>query len=437
MATVSGLHANGALQTKMNKRLMDEPDSAAQLAETRRLAVFVTPQILSTDHGGGIRIFEEARALSLHGRQAISIYTYGFGSMSDRWLPPSTSVNRIPFTPRAFSAGPTLHRIPMDFQLALKSIQSLKIRPDIIHVHAHEGVPIAKILSLLTGCPMVFDIQGSTVDEIARGGLIKSGGFAQRLLEHFEQLANDMATLLISSSPIVSETLINQFGIRKEKVATVLDAVDTGIFKPLGKQAAAVQSLRKKLSIPQDNRVAVYVGSFSKLQGTDILVRSIPHVLQNTPNVTFVLVGGKWNASYCRYVKSLTGKLNVGKHVVFVPSVDYFEELPSYLSLADIALAPKMNSPQSHGKLAAYMAFGLPTVVFDIPINRVFLDNLGIFASKIDAKSFAEGIVLALDNYVGSLEFSSKLRDRAMTFFSLERLAADLEDAYNIAYLSG
>jgi glycosyltransferase involved in cell wall biosynthesis len=135
-------------------------------------------------------------------------------------------------------------------------------------------------------------------------------------------------------------------------------------------------------------------------------------------------------------VKALAEKLNIGKHVVFVPSVDYFNELPCYLSLADVALAPKMHSLQSHGKLPVYMAFGLPTVVFDIPINRLFLDGLGIFVSKIGPKGLAEGIVRALNECVDNEEFALKLRARATALFSLERLAADLEKAYHIAVLA-
>ncbi|OGD46511.1 hypothetical protein A3K79_01510 [Candidatus Bathyarchaeota archaeon RBG_13_46_16b] len=403
-------------------------------ARKKQVVVFVTPQILSTDHGGGIRVFEEARALSLHGSHTISMYTYGFGESSEDLLPSSTSASRIWFTPKAFSAGPTAHRIHMDAQLALKSIASLRCKPDIVHVHAHEGVPIARFLSLLDGCPLVFDIQGSTVDEIVRGGLVKNGGFTYQLLWRLEQLISKMATILISSSPTISEMLIDQFGIEKQKVVTVLDAVDTNIFKPLGKEAEPIKDLRKKLSILENRRIAVYVGSFSKLQGTDILIRSIPHVLKSNPDVTFLLVGGKWNARYYESMKKLAQKLNIRKHVVFIPSADYYRELPIYLSLADVALAPKMHSPQSHGKLPVYMAFGLPTVVFDIPINKLFLDGLGIFVNKISPASLAEGIESALDEYADNPEFRLKLRARATTLFSLKRLATDLENAYRIAH---
>jgi hypothetical protein len=112
-----------------------------------RRALFVAPQILSTDHGGGIRVFEEARALSLHGSHNVSIYSYSVGEPPKDWLPHSMSLNRTWFTPPVFPAGPTLNRVQMDIQLALRSIGSLRCRSDVVHVHAHEGVPTGKILS--------------------------------------------------------------------------------------------------------------------------------------------------------------------------------------------------------------------------------------------------------------------------------------------------
>jgi len=393
--------------------------------------VFVTPQILSTDHGGGIRVIEEARALAIYGNSTISIFTYNTGKRFDGLLPASVSVNRTWFTPNVFSAGPTLHRIYMDAQLALKAISSIPFTPHIIHVHAHEGVPIGKFLSCFHGCPLVFDFQGSTVDEMVRGGLISSGGSFHGLMCCIEHMINKMPSVLISSSPILSEITTEDFGVDKHRVFTVLDAVDTSILKPMSKKEQNIQMLKRKFGIPDGNRVVIYVGSFSKLQGVDILIRSIPHVLRSIPNVTFLLIGGKWNIKYHELMTKLAQELNVKRHIMFIPSADYFRELQYYLNLADVAVAPKLHSPQSHGKLAVYMAAGLPTVAFDIRVNRIFLGRFGIFTREISPESLADGILFAIEQYTDDREFKRQLRRRACRLFSLKRLAKDLERVYN------
>jgi glycosyltransferase involved in cell wall biosynthesis len=401
------------------------------IVNSNKRVVFISPQILSTDHGGGIRVLEEARALSIYKNSAVSIFTYNLGGNFDEILPPSVSINRIWFTPRNFSAGPTLHRIYMDIQLALRTVSAIQLKPDVIHVHIHEGVPIGKFLSYSCNCPMVFDIQGSTVDEIVRAGSMDEGGIFHCLIRHFEYLINKTPNALISSSPILSEMITKISGIDKHKVFTVLDAVDIDVFKPMSNKAKHLQVLKRSLGIPNGDKVVIYVGTFSKLQGTDILIRSVQRVVTSIPNVTFLLIGGKWNLKYYHSMMELAQELNIKKHIVFISSADYFRELPYYLNLADIAVAPKLQSPQSHGKLAVFMAVGLPTVVFDIPINQIFLGQLGIYQEKISSESLADSIVFALERYSGDTEFKRKLRLRANKLFSLERLANDLQRIYH------
>jgi len=132
-------------------------------------------------------------------------------------------------------------------------------------------------------------------------------------------------------------------------------------------------------------------------------------------------------------MKKLSRELDLKKHIVFIPSVDYFFELPNYLKLADIAVAPKLHSPQSHLKLVSYMAAGLPTVAFNIPINKIFLGDLGIFPRQITSQSLAESIILAIDRYKNDSEFKSQIRERACNLFSLKRLAHDLNRVYHEA----
>lgn len=396
---------------------------------------FVSPQILSADHGGGIRVIEEARSLSIYEKKAVSIYTYNVSRAFDRMLPASVFVNRIWYTPKKLSAGPTLHRVYMDMQLSLKSLSCLQFKPNILHVHAHEGVPIGKLLSLFLHCPMVFDVQGSSVNEVAQGGLIKDYGSFYQLMCHIEYLIDRIPSVLVNSSPLITEFTIRRYNIDKHRVFTVLDAVDTSIIKPISQRDQHVKMLKKKLGIPEENIVVIYVGTFSKLQGIDILIHSMPYVVKTTPNVTFLLIGGKWNIQYHTSMLKLAQELNVKKNIRFILSADYFKELSDYLNLADIAVSSKLQSLQSNGKLAAYMAVGLPTVVFDIPINRIFLGELGIFQKNVSPESLAESIVFAIERYLDDVEFKQKLRLRAIELFSLKRLARDLQRVYNVALL--
>jgi glycosyltransferase involved in cell wall biosynthesis len=252
---------------------------------------------------------------------------------------------------------------------------------------------------------------------------------------YVERIIDEMPSVLVNSNPIVSDMIAENFAVDKRRVFTVLDAVDTSIVKPIHKDSSYLQTLRRKIGIPKDDIVVIYVGSFSELQGTDILLKSIFNVVERNRNISFLLVGGKWNSGYYKSIKDSARKLDIKKKTRFIPSVDYFRELPAYLSLADVAVAPKRQSLQSHGKLAAYMAAGLPTVVFDIPINRVFLGELGIYQKDFDSESLADSILFAIRRYAKDVALKNKLRLRATALFSLKRMADDLEKVYSEAAL--
>ena len=49
-----------------------------------------------------------------------------------------------------------------------------------------------------------------------------------------------------------------------------------------------------------------------------------------------------------------------------------YEDAPRYLALGDIATAPKISATEGSGKILNYMALGLPTVAFTMPVSQEF-----------------------------------------------------------------
>jgi glycosyltransferase involved in cell wall biosynthesis len=213
-----------------------------------------------------------------------------------------------------------------------------------------------------------------------------------------------------------------------KKVEVILDSADTNLFMPRSKDNSEVEHLRSALGIKKGARVVLYAGSFSALQGTDLLLQAMKQVLEQEKDLFFVLVGGRWSKDYESYIRT-AGNLGISSHVKFMPGVSYIRTLPYLLNLADVAVAPKRFSLQSHGKLAVLMASGLPTVVFDNRINRLFLDSLGIYAKEADAEVFAEAIISGV-NKADNDNLREKLRERAVRYFSLQRLVNDMQRVY-------
>ena len=382
---------------------------------SKKKVLVVAPTMFSADYGGAARIIEHIKALSLLG---VSTEMYTYSVHGDLAKDLSIEAHVLPFIPR-FYQGAMLDRYYLDLLLALKIVLSNKIKPVFILSYNQEAALISKITNFFRS-PIVFDAQGLLQEEFSSELRWKEFG---NIINFLERKSFEFPSLILASNPFLADFIIHKLNVNPKKVEVVLDTADTNLFIPRSKQNPRVNYIRSILGIKKGVQVVLYVGSFSNLQGIDILLKAIKLVLEQKKNFFFVLAGGRWSNDYTSYLQTAE-KLDILSNVKFIPGVSYIKTLPYLLNLADIAVAPKIFSLQSHGKLAVYMASGLPTVVFDNPINRLFLGSLGIYVKQISAEAFAETIVSGIDNAENNL--SEKLRERAVRFFSLERLVNDM-----------
>jgi glycosyltransferase involved in cell wall biosynthesis len=361
-----------------------------------------------------VRIFEECKALLNLGYD-LSICTYKKGRS-----PAGLSVHRIPFTPKNLKPGPSYHRIYLDgLLLSSAFIQSLNYMPDVIHAHLHEGVACSVLQSRLLGRPLIADLQDSIVDELVRHKFLKYKGMLYGMVNYIEKLLVKCADFVICSSLPVYDIVVNKFGIRR--CAFLPDCVDTEKIKPLNKN----YDLLKKLCIPEDRKIVVYLGSLSHIQGTDILLQAF-RILVNEYKAVHLLIMGFPNVEKYRL---LAKSLRISDYVTFTGEVDY-SDVTSFLSAGDVAVAPKLYTTEGNGKVLLYMSMGLPTVVFDNLTNRYLLGDLGIYAREGDPNSLAKALLYALLNKARDQKLRTALRNRAVTMFSKEKFRSKLLHIY-------
>ena len=118
-------------------------------------------------------------------------------------------------------------------------------------------------------------------------------------------------------------------------------------------------------------------------------------------------------------------------NVVFTGKIERVDA-PRYLSLGDIALAPKKAvSSEGNGKLLDYMAMGLPVVAFDTLVNREILGEKYPLVTAYDWQQFAECAVSLVRDGRRAVSMGKSLRDRACTLFSENSRKIDLVKAYS------
>lgn len=380
--------------------------------------IMIAPTPFFADRGCHVRIYEEARALQKLGNRVV-IYTYHNGR--DIAGINTRRIMNIPWY-KKLEAGPSYHKFYLDFLLLLKLVgPCVNGKVNIIHAHLHEGAFLGKIYKKFKRIPLVFDFQGSLSSELVDHNFLRKNSFPLKLVEKAENLINSSADAIVVSSANSANLLKEELAVKKDKIFVVQDGVNVDEFKMYKDNA----DLKRKLNLPLNKKIVVYLGLLNKYQGVDCLLEAISYLIKKNQNVHFLIMGYPDVERY----KEIARKKKNSHTVTFTGRIDY-RKAPQYLSLGDVAISPKISKTESNGKLYNYMAMGLPTVVFDTPVNREILGELGIYAELDNPVSLAEKLEMILSNEDLAKNLSKKLREKAVDVYSWQSTGKKLMDVY-------
>jgi len=380
--------------------------------------LMIAPTPFFVDRGCHVQIYEEIRHLQQLGHTVV-LCTYHNGRDV-----PGVDIRRSLCIPwyRKLEAGPSVHKFYLDALLLAKSLAvAREFRPDVIHGHLHEGCVLGYAVSRALGKPLLFDLQGSLTGELREHRWLRLGGLPFSVFHAAERLVNSVADAIITQSSQMAEQATQKFGVPAERVFLSMDGVDTDAFRP----GIDSGDLRRRLGIPEGRRIVVFVGLLNRYQGVDLLLEAIPAVVRAVPDSHFLIMG----FPNVEHYRTMAQSLDVGRQVTLTGRIDY-AQLPQYLALGEVAVAPKIAVTEADGKIYNYMAMGLPVVAFERLVSRQILGNLGVYAPLGDAEGLARAIlhVLADGNLRGRL--SRELRRKAVADYSWLAVARRISDVY-------
>lgn len=205
--------------------------------------------------------------------------------------------------------------------------------------------------------------------------------FWKRIFRPFENRTYRLADQIVCDCEDTKKVLLERYHIPHEKITVIHCAVDAGKFHP--------ENIEKKANC------AVYIGRIDARKGIEFLIRSIPLVREQIPDV-LLIVGGKGRD--LEKMKALVSRLGLERHVTFLGFVPD-DQLNTLYNQAQCAVVPSIFEGFGITVIEA-VAAGTRVVGTDVDGVRETLrsgDN-GRLAPYGDHHAFARAIVAELRN---------------------------------------
>ncbi len=310
----------------------------------------ISPQPFMEPRGAPFCVQQHVQSLLEQG-YTVDLVTYPIGKNVSL---PNLTIYRAPMLPgiRSVKPGASFAKIPLDIAVFFTAFWRLCLRR-YRYIHTHEEAALMGIvLQALFGGKHLYYMHCDLSQLVPQYPLLVA------LVEAGQQFMIRKADAVVAFYPDLAMSA--QRKAPHTPVYTILPpAVDEGL--PVARDED-VARLRANLSL-EGHPVLLYTGTLENYQGLDTLVRSIPHVLHEFPEVRYVIVGGKpEQVAALRLQAQQQGVFEAMRFVGQRP----LEEMPAYMALADVLLSPRSKGTHTPLKLYTYLRSGKSILATDI-----------------------------------------------------------------------
>jgi PEP-CTERM/exosortase A-associated glycosyltransferase len=287
---------------------------------------------------------------------------------------------------------PVLRELALMRQLA-RRIEAVarEIRPDLIHAHS----PVLNVLPALKvgrqlGIPVVYEVRAFWEDAAVDHGSTREDSPRYRLTRALETHAIRQAAHVFTICEGLRADIVGR-GVPASKVTVVPNAVDVKSFQ-LARQADP--ALQQQWGL-QDLTVIGFIGSFYAYEGLDLLVRAMPALLRERPDLALLLVGGGPQESV---LKSLVHQLGLQDRVIFTGRVPH-QDVGRYYDLIQVLVYPRhamrLTELVTPLKPLEAMAQGHLFVASDVGGHRELVqhDQTGILFKADDPEALTRAVL--------------------------------------------
>lgn len=279
-------------------------------------------------------------------------------------------------------------------------------------IHAMRALPeggVAWLVSRLTRKPLLIYAHGEELTGWGRGPKYAVMRFVLR-----------QADMVVANSDFTRDEL-RSMGVRDRRIIVIYPGVDVQRFQP----GLPYDDLKRQIDLATREKLILSVGRLSRRKGFDMVIRSLPGLLELGISVRYAIIGIGEDQEY---LAKLAGEQGVADRVHFLGHVD-MADLPRWYNACDVFVMPNRNiNGDTEGFGMVYIeaaACGKPALAGrDGGTGSAVLDQQTGF--RVDGTSVA-AVTNALARFLGDYklteEFGNRARERATKEFSWEEVA--------------
>ncbi|TDA30120.1 MAG: glycosyltransferase family 1 protein [Archaeoglobi archaeon] len=293
---------------------------------------------------------------------------------------------------------------------------------DIVHVHF--ATPAADLAGLwykkIKKVPLIVTYHGDGLENY--GKLIRRMAVYVYNRIFVNRILSEADVIISPSEYYIDESRF--LGRYREKIEIIPNGINLKDFE-IGKSK---EECRELLGLDKGKEIILFVGALINYKAPDVLLRSMPAVLEEHPNSELVLVG---TGPMKKELEEISRRLGIEKSVRFAGFVD--EHLkPFYYRAADIFCLPStMTTEVFPLVLLEASASELPIVVSDLKTFKCIIEDgyNSIVTRRGDPKALADAIIYLLENEDVRKKMGENAR-RKVENYSWERIAERHEKLY-------
>jgi len=285
---------------------------------------------------------------------------------------------------------------------------------DVIDAHDWLGIPGGMIVKKELNIPLMFHIHSTEVG--------RSIGRGSHAIKDIEFEGGQTADCIITVSHAMSDEL-QKLGFPQDRIRVCWNGVDPGKYDPHRVSFEEKMQLRRQYGVSDDEHLLFFIGRLVIVKGIDSLVKSLPSVLDDFPNIKLLVLGiGDMSGS----LKSLVENLGLQEKVIFRTEFVSEEERILHYAAADSVVLPSFYEPFGIACTEA-MSMAKPVVVGARGTNGMreqVIPNgekqCGIHINPFDPNDIAWGVRRVLENSDKSIQMGKNARERVIEHFSWE-----------------